>query len=265
MNTVLSSSPACLTASNTLPTSRSTPTSDARAHRQCRRILCLSEAPRRGAERRKAGLSLDLLLVERGRPGQGRVLEQVLVAAIGDGRAVAGAVRVILKADVGSALVELEVEGSPLGSVGLDQVHGALAHHAREVVLGFVPAVADVPVDPQAVVVVVRSRPQNRVPVGPAWSNPGGRIGELHVAVQELAHVHGPVARLPQPLGKHVVLVDQRRVGGGVGGHPVVVGVLPGEQRCARGAALRGGGDVVGELGAMPASAAASCSASPCW
>jgi hypothetical protein len=31
--------------------------------------------------------------------------------------AVAGAVWVILKADVGSALVELEIEGSPLGSV----------------------------------------------------------------------------------------------------------------------------------------------------
>ena len=127
----------------------------------------------------------------------------------------------------------------------------SLPSDASDVVLGLVTAVAEMAVDPRSVVVVVVRRPQNRVPVGPAGSDPeGGR--RTAVAVQELADVHGPVARPPEPTGEHVALVDQRRVGVGVRGHSVVVGVLPGEQRCARGAALRGRGDVVGELGAMP-------------
>ena len=85
----------------------------------------------------------------------------------------------------------------------------------------------------------VGRRVDRRVPLAPAGRHLGGVADP--VLVQELADVHGPVARPLEPDRQPVALVEPAvaAVRRAVADHAVVVRVLPGEQRRARRAAER--------------------------
>ncbi len=145
------------------------------------------------------------------------------------------------------SLVELEIERARLGCVGIDPVPGLCAEDPGDVVAGRVTVEQAAPVRGNPVVVVVAPG-ETGEPVAPSG---GGRQlvrDELLVAVQVLrAHMHRPVSGPVQPHRQHVVLGLQAGIPDGVRRDAVIVRVLTGDQRCARGTALGGGGNVIGE------------------
>ena len=124
-----------------------------------------------------------------------------------------------------------------------DQLVGPPGEEIRGVELGLPRgAVGDQrPVLVDRVTVEVVGRGVDRaVPVVEARRHLGlGR--DLAVAVEELAHVHGPVARGLQPQREPVRLVEARVAAGGqrIAEYAVVVRVLAGVERGARGTAER--------------------------
>ena len=102
-------------------------------------------------------------------------------------------------------------------------------------------------------VVAVGRRVDRPVPVVEARRDAGRSVAAI--AVEELADVHGPVAGALQPEREPVggVEAGEAAVGGRVGDHAVVVGVLPGVERRARGAAERVVREAAGEGRALVA------------
>ena len=172
-----------------------------------------------------------VLLVEGRRAGQLHVREGPLVAGIGDRavRPLAGVVSVSPSKGVGRTLVELEEERLSSRRVRVHELRRPPVEHPGHVVGIADPAVLDRPVD-EVVVVVVGRVAHDRVPLVPPGRDLRRGIGEVLVLVEELSDVEGRVAGVVQPHRQHVALVDQRRIGGLVRGHPMVVGVLTGQQ-----------------------------------
>ena len=210
-----------------------------------------------GVEARAVGDDLRLVadagLVEIRGAREGHAVELVAVARLGRGGADGGrVVRVARRAAVGSDEPELEVERPVAGRGLLDQLAGTAAEE-----VGLVLArVGRVGVgDERAVLVDAPARVVEGVRVGRAVPvAPAGRDAvRVLVAVEVAADVHGPVAGGLEPDGQRVGVVEAREAAErpGVVEDLVVVGVLAGEVRGARGAAEREAGHRVLEQRAL--------------
>ena len=151
-------------------------------------------------------------------------------------------VRVGRAAAVGREECEREEERRARVAHPPDDRQGALGVVVGRVVdrVAVEPVLVEQPVLVQRVAVEeVRRRVDRRVPLAPAERHLRGVADP--VLVQELADVHGPVARPLEPDRQPVALVEPAvaAVRGHVADHAVVVRVLPGEQRRARGTAER--------------------------
>jgi hypothetical protein len=154
-------------------------------------------------------------------------------------------------------VAEPEEEGLPARSAPLDHPHGLLRGHVAGVagrvewgvgVLREPPIAVDRALVVEVVAVVaIRIGVDQGAPLGPAGRDLM-RV-DRPVAVQVLADQGGVIAGLPQPDRERVVRVQpvkpaQRRI---VVEHPVVGGVLAGEECRPRGAAQRIAGEAVDE------------------